>query len=91
MSQCHCSRCRRQDQISTAHAYLISLNLQDLLYSPENAPKVFNNEYQRSSNPIDMFLKESFERIVRTCDLTQACQVRLNQNPAFDNMVPERH
>ena len=31
---CFCTRCRRQDQLTTAKAYLISLNLRDLLYSP---------------------------------------------------------
>lgn len=31
---CFCTRCRRQDQLTTAKGYLISLNLKDLLYAP---------------------------------------------------------
>ena len=31
---CFCTRCRRQDQLTTAKGYLISLNLRDLLYAP---------------------------------------------------------
>ena len=54
----------------TAQAYLISLNLGDLLHFPQSAIKVFDQQYRRSGNPIDKFDKASFERLLRTCDLT---------------------
>lgn len=42
---CFCSRCRRQEQLTTAKGFLISLNLPDLLYSPYNAAHVFGPEF----------------------------------------------
>lgn len=75
--------------MTTAQAYLISLNLSELLYSPELADQVFYPEYQKSSNEVDVFLKDSFERIVRTCDLTQASQMHLSANPKFSSLVAQ--
>ena len=68
---CFCTRCRRQDQLTTAKGYLVSLNLKDLLYSPYNASKVFGSDLNKSQCPIDIRIKEGFEHTVRTCDLTQ--------------------
>jgi len=50
---CFCTRCRRQEQLTTAQAYLVSLNLSDLLYSPQAATKVFDHKYRKSYNQID--------------------------------------
>ena len=47
---CFCTRCRRQEQMTTAKAYLISLNIIDLLYFPEAAHKVFDAQFQKSTN-----------------------------------------
>lgn len=84
---CFCSRCRRQEQLTTAQAYLISLNLHDVLYTPADSIKVFEPQYQRSQNAIDVFTKANFERIVRACDLTQTMQARLNGAPKFCELV----
>ena len=72
---CFCSRCRRLEQLTTATAYLISLNLERLLFSPDRSDTVFDSQLQRSRNIIDRFILDSFNRIVKTCDLSSTGQV----------------
>jgi hypothetical protein len=72
-SQCFCSRCRRQDQLTTVRGYLISLNLKDLAQSPSSAAKVFAQatpKVSSSSHPIDAWLLSNFEKTVRCSDLS---------------------
>lgn len=45
---CFCTRCRRLEQLTTATAYLISLNAQEMLFAPANSAKVFDAKLQRS-------------------------------------------
>jgi hypothetical protein len=70
--QCFCSRCRRQDQLTVAKGYLISLNVTDLINDPKKATNVLsrgNSAFQKSSHPIDLWIKKNFESLVRTCDV----------------------
>lgn len=53
---CFCSRCRRQDQLTTVRGYLISLNLRELANNPLQADKVFTQAASNlitSNHPID--------------------------------------
>lgn len=46
---CFCTRCLRQEQMTKATAYLISLNLESLLQSPQDASvKVFDAQFRAS-------------------------------------------
>jgi len=42
---CFCTRCRRMEQLTTAQAYLVSLNLNELLLTPRAVNKVFELDY----------------------------------------------
>ena len=37
---CFCSRCRRQEQLTTAKGYLVSLNTKELMHYPQNSVNV---------------------------------------------------
>jgi len=39
---------------------------------------------------VDLHAKKNFERIVRTCDLTQTSQMRLAQNPKLAELMQGR-
>jgi hypothetical protein len=70
--QCYCSRCRRQEQLTMAKGYLVSLNIPDLIKTPGNATQVLGQGHSTlagSDHPIDMWIKQNFELLVRTCDL----------------------
>ena len=73
--------------MTTALAYLISLNLPDLLYSPANIPELFDPEQQKSTNELDSYIMKNLERVLRSCDLTQASQLRLTSNPKLASLT----
>lgn len=70
--QCFCSRCRRQDQLTNARGYLVSLNMKEVLFKPQVASKLLSTTFHRSQNPFDVKIKTNFESTVRSCDLTQS-------------------
>lgn len=84
---CFCSRCRRQEQLNTAKAFLVSLNLKDLLFSPDAARGVFPEQLQRSSHPFDRAFLEGFERTVRSCDLTAAKRLQMENDTRYRDLV----
>ena len=55
--ECFCARCRRQDQLTTVRGYLISLNVKDLVYTPQNANEIFGAAFSKSQNIIDKRIK----------------------------------
>jgi hypothetical protein len=75
--QCFCSRCRRLDQLTTARGYLISLNLKDLLFTPDRSDVVLGEEMMRSQHPLDMKIKQNFNISLQCADLTHACRQEL--------------
>ena len=42
---CFCSRCRRQEQLTTAKGYLVSLNTKELMHNPQNSVNVLILKY----------------------------------------------
>ena len=68
--QCFCSRCRRQDQLTTTRGYLISLSLKELLFKPNQSDLVLGTQILQSNHPLDLKIKSNFHATVRCADLT---------------------
>lgn len=71
--QCFCSRCLRQDQLTTLKGFLISLNVKTLIHTPNQSSVVYafgNSKLLTSNHPIDLWLKRNFELFVRTADIS---------------------
>lgn len=70
---CFCSRCRRQEQLTSAKGYLISLNTKELIHNPKHSVSVLSQAVPsmlHSQHPIDVWIKQNFELLLRTCDLS---------------------
>lgn len=73
MGNCFCSRCRRQEQLTSAKGYLISLNTKELIHNPKHSVSVLSQavpQLLHSQHPIDVWIKQNFELLLRTCDLS---------------------
>lgn len=61
----------------TARGYLISLNLKELVFKPNQSDLVLGASMLQSDHPLDLKIKSNFNTTVKCADLTQACRQQL--------------
>lgn len=61
----------------TTRGYLISLNIKELLFKPNQSDFMLGASILHSDHPFDLKIKSNFNATVKCADLTQACRQQL--------------